>query len=284
MADQTLAQTGALKMPDAELVARTCEGEGRGFSGGANQKPQIPQGGTACATPPRRVAQYTLGYKIGWRWRLVSRWVRFLLAGASLSAPELVDFIFTNRYFAAYQVPSELAALGEILAQRRPKCALEIGTARGGTLLFLTRLASPRAVIVSVDLPGGEFGGGYSARRKWCYQRFARSRQRLHLVEGDSHSADALRCVKAAFGGQPLDYLFIDGDHRYEGVKRDFEMYSPLVGKGGLIALHDIVDGPSEAVGGVPDFWREIRSRYRYREIIQDANQGGYGLGVLYVD
>jgi hypothetical protein len=33
--------------------------------------------------------------------------------------------------------------------------------------------------------------------------------------------------------------LFIDGDHRYEGVRRDFEMYSPLVGAGGLIAFHD---------------------------------------------
>jgi hypothetical protein len=42
---------------------------------------------------------------------------------------------------------------------------LEIGTARGGTLFFLTRLASPHATIVSVDLPGGPFGGGYPRRR-----------------------------------------------------------------------------------------------------------------------
>jgi 2-keto-3-deoxy-L-rhamnonate aldolase RhmA len=35
--------------------------------------------------------------------------------------------------------------------------------------------------------------------------------------------------VKEVLGGQPLDYLFIDGDHTYEGVRKDFEMYGPLV-------------------------------------------------------
>jgi predicted O-methyltransferase YrrM len=38
-----------------------------------------------------------------------------------------------------------------------------------------------------------------------------------------------------------VDFLFIDADHSYEGVKKDFEMYSPLVRKGGIIAFHDII-------------------------------------------
>jgi hypothetical protein len=40
--------------------------------------------------------------------------------------------------------------------------------------------------------------------------------------------------------------------------KKDFEMHSPLVRKGKIIAFHDIVPGPSEHVGGVPEFWKEI--------------------------
>jgi predicted O-methyltransferase YrrM len=43
---------------------------------------------------------------------------------------------------------------------------------------------------------------------------------------------------------QNLDFLFIDGDHTYKGVKEDFEMYSPLVRKGGVIAFHDITKHP----------------------------------------
>lgn len=37
----------------------------------------------------------------------------------------------------------------------------------------------------------------------------------------------------------PYDLLFIDADHTYEGVARDFTRYSPLVSPGGIIAFHD---------------------------------------------
>jgi predicted O-methyltransferase YrrM len=80
-----------------------------------------------------------------------------------------------------------------------------------------------------------------------------------------------------------VDFLFIDGDHTYEGVRRDFEMYSPLVREGGIIAFHDIVPGPPENVGGVPEFWNKIKTRYRHLEIVRDWGQGGFGIGVIYM-
>lgn len=250
MADQTLAQAGALKRPAGQSSAQ----------------------------------RYTLRYKFAWRWKAGQCWVRYVSVGRRRGVPGLLDFVFGNHFFPASQVPSELAALGEILAQRLPERALEIGTARGGTLFFLTHLASARATIVSVDLPDGMFGGGYNAWRRWLYQRFARRNQRLYLLQGDSHSDGTLERVKAVLACQPLDYLFIDGDHLYDGVKRDFEMYGPLVRKGGLIVFHDIVEGPSDAVGGVPQFWREVKSQYHHREIVNDPLQGGYGIGILYAE
>jgi predicted O-methyltransferase YrrM len=66
--------------------------------------------------------------------------------------------------------------------------------------------------------------------------------------------------------GGNVDFLFIDGDHRYEGVKRDFEMYSPLVRRERIIAFHDIVPEPPENVGGVPDFWNEIKHGFSHVE------------------
>ncbi len=36
-----------------------------------------------------------------------------------------------------------------------------------------------------------------------------------------------------------IDFLFIDGDHSYEGVKTDFELYSKLLSDRGIIAIHD---------------------------------------------
>lgn len=39
--------------------------------------------------------------------------------------------------------------------------------------------------------------------------------------------------------GIEIDYLHIDADHSYEGVKKDFEMYSKLLSPHGLISIHD---------------------------------------------
>ncbi len=35
-----------------------------------------------------------------------------------------------------------------------------------------------------------------------------------------------------------IDVLFIDGDHTYEGVKKDFELYSNLLSENGIIVIH----------------------------------------------
>lgn len=36
-----------------------------------------------------------------------------------------------------------------------------------------------------------------------------------------------------------IDVLFIDGDHSYNGVKKDFELYSQLLTENGIIIIHD---------------------------------------------
>jgi predicted O-methyltransferase YrrM len=41
------------------------------------------------------------------------------------------------------------------------------------------------------------------------------------------------------FSPQTIDLLFIDGDHTYEGVKIDLELWVPLVKPGGIVAGHD---------------------------------------------
>ena len=36
-----------------------------------------------------------------------------------------------------------------------------------------------------------------------------------------------------------IDYLHIDGDHSYEGVKKDFELYSTIMSENAIITIHD---------------------------------------------
>ena len=45
--------------------------------------------------------------------------------------------------------------------------------------------------------------------------------------------------------------LWIDGDHRYEAARRDFECWEPFVVKGGLIGFHDSINpglGPGKVI------------------------------------
>jgi len=152
-----------------------------------------------------------------------------------------------------------------------------------GTLFLFSRITDPEATIISVDLPGGAFGGGYPEWKMPLFEGFAKNGQRIKLLRADSHSTETIDLVKTALDGRLIDFLFIDGDHTYEGVKTDFEMYSPLVREGGIIAFHDIVPGSLENVGGVSKYWSEIKLNFNYTEIVNDWNQGGYGIGVIYL-
>lgn len=46
-----------------------------------------------------------------------------------------------------------------------------------------------------------------------------------------------------SFNDDSIDLLFIDGDHTYEAVKRDLELWSPKVKSGGIILMHDMGKG-----------------------------------------
>jgi len=62
-----------------------------------------------------------------------------------------------------------------------------------------------------------------------------------------------------------IDYLHIDADHHYEGVKIDWDLYSTLVPDDGLITLHDTVNYRKPC--GVPQLIEEIRQDGRYAVI-----------------
>ena len=181
------------------------------------------------------------------------------------------------------QVRSEIVALGKILQAHTPARSLEIGTNYGGTLLLLCNLSPPGAKIISVDLPSGRFGGGYPRRKIPLFRKFPKSGQQLHLIRADSHLQETKERVLRILDSELLDYLFLDGDHTYEGVRQDFGMYAPLVRSGGIIALHDIALHNKDTECQVDRFWSEVKNQYRHQEIVENPKQGWAGLGILFV-
>jgi predicted O-methyltransferase YrrM len=183
----------------------------------------------------------------------------------------------------AFQVPEEFDALCEWAVATRPRVVIEIGTASGATLLLWARVASSR--VVSVDLPGGIHGGGYAEEKGRLFREFVRDRPsvQLDLVRGSSQEAATRDRVAAMLGAARADVLFIDGDHRLEGVTRDFELWRDLVAPGGTIVFHDIIDKIGDADSQVSHLWRQIVRDYpgRTREIVHDPAQGWAGIGLL---
>jgi predicted O-methyltransferase YrrM len=197
----------------------------------------------------------------------------------------VVDFAFKGGFslIRPFQIRSEiLGLLEELDKNNRPKSIIEIGTARGGTLFLFTRVAADNADLISIDLMDRGYLGGYPEWKTDFYRSFAQKKQKIHLLRADSHDLATLEDVKSILNGNKVDFLFIDGDHSYKGVKRDFELYSSLVRSGGMVAFHDIGQ-PKEGTHGVNEFWKEIKNRFDHNEIIEDRKQGWAGIGLLYI-
>jgi predicted O-methyltransferase YrrM len=182
------------------------------------------------------------------------------------------------------QNPVEIEELYKIICDLSPSGILEIGTARGGTLYLWTQAAKYDAVIVSVDLPGGDFGGAYPLCRVGFYSSFAGKRQKLSLLRKDSHDKNTVKEVSDLFQNRPIDFAFIDGDHTYEGVKSDFMNYGRLVRPGGIIAFHDILPRSEHPDIQVFRFWQEIKGEYRTKELVGPEGSGKkIGIGIIQV-
>src|ERR1039458_1756739 len=88
----------------------------------------------------------------------------FLRLPRNATPEELVDFSFSaaGGLLQMSQARSEIVSLTKLIGKRQSKTVVEIGTAHGGTLFLWCRLAHPQATVVSIDLPGGIHGGGYT--------------------------------------------------------------------------------------------------------------------------
>jgi predicted O-methyltransferase YrrM len=196
---------------------------------------------------------------------------------------DLVDLVFRYPGVAPNQNRGEILGLVRRVRELRPTRVCEIGSALGGTLFLLSRAADPSAALLSID-PDNR------PERREVFRLLVGEAQELTCLEADSHAQATLdRCVSWIGTGR-LDFLFIDGDHALDGVRRDWEMYGPLVRSGGLVAFHDIVPDflarygveTGTRTGGVPEFWARLKERHPGAvEIVDHRLQDGRGIGLI---
>jgi predicted O-methyltransferase YrrM len=117
---------------------------------------------------------------------------------------------------------------------------VEIGVWHGVTTKRLRAAMHPHGVLSAVDpFPVGRLG--FSVQ-----QRIAHSEVGA-VVNG---RVDWLRATgsAAAHDHEPVDFVFIDGDHSEAGLLADWRAWSPLVEPGGIVALHDSRSTPERAI------------------------------------
>jgi hypothetical protein len=119
------------------------------------------------------------------------------------------------------------------------KTICEVGVREGGN--FRNMLKSNPDLAVAVDLwsPDDNINRSYGLNQEYwggVYERFCESVADFKNV--DIHRGYSFDMVKN-FEDKFFDFVYIDGDHSYEGVKRDVADWYPKVKKGGILSGHD---------------------------------------------
>lgn len=141
---------------------------------------------------------------------------------------------------------------------------LEIGCCEGGSTWFLNHFAKN---LISIDVAYPPQFDPSELKESFQY------------VAGDSHDPR----MKKVFEKFDWDFVFIDGDHSYQGVKDDFYNVLPHLKKNTLVAFHDIVisDFHHSHKCYVGEFWEELKKEYKatkFDEIKTDHEWAGIGL------
>lgn len=155
------------------------------------------------------------------------------------------------------------------LIGKKPRI-LEIGTWKGGSSWTWMAMFDPE-VLISIDKHEEDGFTPVAPNRKTA---------RVEYLFTGSHSDETKDAVLKILNKKGVDILFIDGDHSYEGVKKDWEMYSILAEPKGIVIFHDALyhaDGTEE----VDIFWNEIKGKYKHVEIKSSPNSTG--MGVLFL-
>ncbi|MEM0354414.1 MAG: class I SAM-dependent methyltransferase [Thermoplasmata archaeon] len=139
---------------------------------------------------------------------------------------------------------------------------IEIGRYHGASTVGLCELFDE---VISIDI------------LKFNNEVFKEPQNSVILV-GDSKIFGDVIKTHAEF---PITCLFIDGDHSYEGVKKDYELYYNLVKYNGIIVFHDIVDSEYHRSQNcyVSQLWNELEGEKI--EIIDENDKTWGGIGIL---
>jgi predicted O-methyltransferase YrrM len=178
--------------------------------------------------------------------------------------PTLLNWLHALRLAKAYTQTNslELGCLSQY--SRGHKTALEIGTHMGVSARTIARGLGPDGRLYCVD-PWEPRRGKENPCWTICRRELQRNGVvfRVHFVQGFSHDVENI--LPAEF-----DFIFIDGDHSYEGLELDWGIVGRRAAAGAIVCLHDTTvpkEEPYRMFGAVTFFNEVVRHDPRFRMI-----------------
>lgn len=157
---------------------------------------------------------------------------------------------------AVKDVPGWLAeSEGELLFNLAKNCVgkgviVEIGSWKGRSTIWLAKgsRAGHGVKIYAVD-PHANTPGHRRQGEQWTYDEFKRNIVKAGIADLVVPLVSTSETAASDFA-EPVEMIFIDGDHEYESVRRDFELWFPKVIENGVMAFHDTTnwEGPRKLV------------------------------------
>jgi predicted O-methyltransferase YrrM len=148
------------------------------------------------------------------------------------------------------------------------KMLAEIGVYHGVTTCRLRKAMDPGGTLIAID-PYPKQRLGFSAQRVVAHGEVSK-------IKGGTvkwvrtTGAEAAKELGAG-GTQRFDFVFVDGDHSWEGLQADWEGWSKLIAPGGVIGLHDSRSSPLRQIedSGSVVFTRDVIARDSAFETIE---------------
>ena len=147
------------------------------------------------------------------------------------------------------QYPQDIVALQEIIWAVKPQLIIETGIAHGGSLVLsasILELLGGNGRVVGVDIE-------IRPHNRQAIEEHPMAR-RITLIEGSSVDNGIAAQVRALAAGRRPVLVILDSNHTHEHVRRELELYSPLVTRGSYLIVFDTVveDMPADAFANRP--------------------------------
>lgn len=134
------------------------------------------------------------------------------------------------------QFPQDIIAMQEIIWRTRPDLIVETGVAHGGSLVFyasMLELLGTHGRVIGIDLE-------IRPHNRAAIEKHPMSK-RIALIEGSSTDDAVVRQVRERAAGRQCVLVALDSNHTHEHVRRELDLYSPLVKKDGYLVVFDTV-------------------------------------------